>query len=64
MIELALWVCLTGNPHACHEELLGAAEGGLISCMVAAPQQAAAWGSTHPKYRVARTICRAPGKSA
>lgn len=64
MIELALVVCSIVEGAKCKDVSLVYADVSMITCMVAAQPQIAAWAEGHPNWKVTRWSCRVPGQYA
>ncbi|RJK98530.1 hypothetical protein D3P06_16065 [Paracoccus aestuarii] len=64
MIELFFVTCLAADPAVCRDRsLLYTQDVGLMTCMMGAQTQLAAWAARHPDQRVARWQCRMAGLS-
>jgi hypothetical protein len=66
MIELALIVCLSADPHKCKDVGLVYDSEALtpMQCLMRAQPEIAKWAETHPRWQVKRWTCRPAGKFA
>lgn len=62
MIELVFTACLLAAPDRCEERALQYVDiRSPMACVMGAQPELAKWVEAHPKWRVARWACRAPG---
>jgi len=63
-MELILSICLIASPGTCREEPVSVGferPPAPFQCMMDAPVRIAEWSENHPKWKVTRWRCSAPG---
>lgn len=65
-MELILSICLLASPGTCREEAVPTSlerPSAPMQCMVGAMALIAEWSETHPKWKVLKWRCAAPGSA-
>jgi len=58
MTALVFVACLLAAPERCEEQsLLFVSPFNPVQCMIEAPREIAAWGDSHPEFRVTSWRC-------